>query len=67
MNLLDVIGPIMIGPSSSHTAGAVRLGRLALALLGEPVQDLVGRVVRHAAAAAGSPQLGPGARRPAPT
>ena len=39
MNLLDVIGPIMIGPSSSHTAGAVRLGRLALALLGEPVQE----------------------------
>lgn len=37
MNLFDVIGPIMIGPSSSHTAGAVRLGRLALALLGEPV------------------------------
>ena len=39
MNLLDVIGPIMIGPSSSHTAGAVRLGRLALSLLGEPVRN----------------------------
>jgi L-serine dehydratase len=39
MNLLDVIGPIMIGPSSSHTAGAVRLGQLALALLGEPVRE----------------------------
>lgn len=39
MNLFDVIGPIMIGPSSSHTAGAVRLGRLALALLGEPVRE----------------------------
>ena len=39
MNLFDVIGPIMIGPSSSHTAGAVRLGRLALALLGEPVHE----------------------------
>lgn len=25
----DIIGPIMVGPSSSHTAGAVRLGRLA--------------------------------------
>ena len=37
MNLFDVIGPIMIGPSSSHTAGAVRLGRLARELLGEPV------------------------------
>lgn len=37
MKLFDVLGPIMIGPSSSHTAGAVRLGRLALELLGEPV------------------------------
>ncbi len=35
MNLIDVIGPIMIGPSSSHTAGAVRLGLLATAILGE--------------------------------
>lgn len=35
MNVFDIIGPIMIGPSSSHTAGAVRLGRIALALLGE--------------------------------
>lgn len=25
----DIIGPIMIGPSSSHTAGAVRIGRVA--------------------------------------
>lgn len=29
MSLLDIIGPIMIGPSSSHTAGANRIGRLA--------------------------------------
>ena len=34
--LLDVLGPIMIGPSSSHTAGAARLGYLARVLLGEP-------------------------------
>ena len=26
MNVFDIIGPVMIGPSSSHTAGAVRLG-----------------------------------------
>lgn len=25
----DIIGPVMVGPSSSHTAGAVRLGRFA--------------------------------------
>ena len=34
-NVFDIIGPIMIGPSSSHTAGAVRLGMIARALLGE--------------------------------
>lgn len=28
MNVFDIIGPVMIGPSSSHTAGAVRLGRV---------------------------------------
>lgn len=35
-NVLDIIGPVMIGPSSSHTAGAARLGRIALELLDEP-------------------------------
>ena len=35
MNVFDIIGPVMIGPSSSHTAGAVRLGRLAWKILGE--------------------------------
>ena len=29
MNIFQMIGPVMIGPSSSHTAGAVRLGRVA--------------------------------------
>lgn len=33
-SLFDILGPIMIGPSSSHTAGAVRLGRLARAIFG---------------------------------
>lgn len=41
MNLFDVIGPVMIGPSSSHTAGAVRLGNLGRAILGETVRDAV--------------------------
>ena len=35
MNVFDIIGPIMIGPSSSHTAGAVRMGRVAWKILGE--------------------------------
>lgn len=29
MNVFDIIGPIMIGPSSSHTAGACRIGNYA--------------------------------------
>ena len=35
MHVFDIIGPIMIGPSSSHTAGAARIGRVARHLLGE--------------------------------
>lgn len=34
VSIFDVIGPIMVGPSSSHTAGAVRLGNIGHALLG---------------------------------
>lgn len=39
MNILDIVGPIMVGPSSSHTAGAVRIGLTARKLLGEPVKE----------------------------
>ena len=34
MNSFDIIGPVMVGPSSSHTAGAVRIGRVARRILG---------------------------------
>ena len=34
VSLLDIIGPVMVGPSSSHTAGACRLGLLARCLAG---------------------------------
>ena len=34
MNIFDIMGPIMVGPSSSHTAGAARMGRVARHLLG---------------------------------
>lgn len=34
-NVFSIIGPAMIGPSSSHTAGAARIGRFARQLLGE--------------------------------
>lgn len=39
MNIYDIIGPVMVGPSSSHTAGAVRIGYVARMLLGEPVHE----------------------------
>lgn len=43
MDYFDIIGPVMIGPSSSHTAGAARIGRVARDLLGEtPVQADIG-------------------------
>ena len=37
MNLLDIIGPIMVGPSSSHTAGAVKIGLVSRKLMVEKV------------------------------
>lgn len=33
-SIFDMIGPVMIGPSSSHTAGVVRIGRAAVRILG---------------------------------
>jgi len=42
MNIFDIIGPVMIGPSSSHTAGAVRLGRVVNKLIDErPLKEVV--------------------------
>ena len=36
ISLLDVVGPIMIGPSSSHTAGAAKLAKTAMTIAGKP-------------------------------
>ena len=33
MDIFDILGPVMVGPSSSHTAGAVRIGKIARMLL----------------------------------
>ena len=44
MNIFDIIGPVMVGPSSSHTAGAVRIGRMARVLLDEFRSGKLGRV-----------------------
>lgn len=38
VSLFDVIGPVMIGPSSSHTAGAARLGNMARRICGQDFQ-----------------------------
>ena len=38
MDVFDIIGPIMIGPSSSHTAGACRIGKYARGIMGEDVR-----------------------------
>lgn len=34
-SVFDVLGPVMIGPSSSHTAGAAKLGKLAAEIVGK--------------------------------
>ena len=34
MNIFDILGPVMVGPSSSHTAGAARIGYITRKLLG---------------------------------
>ncbi|MBL7859542.1 MAG: L-serine ammonia-lyase, iron-sulfur-dependent subunit beta [Cyclobacteriaceae bacterium] len=34
-SIFDMIGPVMIGPSSSHTAGVVRIARAAIKILGD--------------------------------
>ena len=40
ISLFDVIGPAMVGPSSSHTAGAIRIGNIAREILGEMPQKV---------------------------
>lgn len=38
--VFDILGPVMIGPSSSHTAGAARLGNIAQIIVGEPFKEV---------------------------
>lgn len=38
MNVFDIMGPIMVGPSSSHTAGAVKIGYTARKLMREDIK-----------------------------
>lgn len=42
LDIFDILGPVMVGPSSSHTAGAARIGAMARTLLGgEPVRAAI--------------------------
>ena len=50
MRLFDVLGPVMTGPSSSHTAGAVRIGLTARRLLGS--RPLTAEIQLHGSFAA---------------
>jgi L-serine dehydratase len=36
----DIIGPVMVGPSSSHTAGAARLGKIARLIAGGEIRNV---------------------------
>jgi L-serine dehydratase len=40
-SIFDIVGPIIIGPSSSHTAGACRLANAARAIFNKPVTDVI--------------------------
>lgn len=50
VSLFDILGPVMIGPSSSHTAGACRLGLMARAILGDAPEQA--RILLHGSFAA---------------
>ena len=54
MSLQNIIGPVMVGPSSSHTAGAVRIGLMARILLKDT--PLNGEIYLHGSFA----KTGPG-------
>ena len=45
LGLRDIIGPIMVGPSSSHTAGALRIALMARNLCGSAPQKAVFRLL----------------------
>jgi len=40
VGVFDILGPVMVGPSSSHTAGAARLGKVARAVAGGDIEEV---------------------------
>lgn len=55
-SVFDIVGPVMIGPSSSHTAGACRLGELARAIFAETPAHA--RILLHGSFASTGPGHG---------
>jgi L-serine dehydratase len=55
-SVFDIVGPVMIGPSSSHTAGACRLGGLAREIFGG--QPTRARILLHGSFASTGPGHG---------
>lgn len=41
LGVFDIVGPVMIGPSSSHTAGAVRIGKIARKIAKNDIKSVV--------------------------
>ncbi|MFK5278388.1 serine dehydratase beta chain, partial [Lacticaseibacillus paracasei] len=39
-SVFDIIGPVMVGPSSSHTAGAARIGKVVRDIFGEAPETI---------------------------
>ena len=56
LDIFDILGPVMVGPSSSHTAGAVRIGRMARTLLGQGGEPVWAEIGLHGSFA----ETGPG-------
>ena len=60
MNIFDILGPVMVGPSSSHTAGAARIGLMTRKLLGaEPVEADIRMYGSFAATGKATAPIGP--------
>ena len=54
MNVFEILGPVMVGPSSSHTPGAVRIGLMTRKLLAQrPVEAVIGMYGSFAATGRG--------------
>lgn len=61
LDIFEILGPIMVGPSSSHTAGAVRIGRMGPDPFGRTAGEGGHWIVRFLCGDRPGPRYGPGA------